>query len=304
MLGNIRNGSKNNTLFKIFCGCLSAALLFSVSCSSASPSENLSESPAESAVTEDVSITPEASPTPDPNVTPETVDLSQYSDLPLPQLDPIADGEEIALLHTSLGVIKVRFFPDYAPKAVQNFKTLAKSGYYNGVTFHRVIEDSVIQTGDPTGTGAGGQSIWGQPFASETSPCLHNIYGALSMVLGEDASSQGSQFFIVSNNQLSDETKTEIESYKDKQNQVAGEMADGTKVPMAQLFPEKIIDKYLEVGGVPGLDFMYAVFAQVFDGFDTVDKISSAETSQEEETMNKPLTDIVIEEITFESYSA
>ena len=68
-----------------------------------------------------------------------------------PQLDPPEAGEEIAVIHTSMGDIKVRFFPDEAPKAGENFKTLAKDGYYDGITFHRVINDFMIQAGDPTG---------------------------------------------------------------------------------------------------------------------------------------------------------
>ena len=68
------------------------------------------------------------------------------------------EGEEIAVMTTSEGVIKMRFFPEEAPKAVENFKTLAKDGYYDGLIFHRVIQDFMIQVGDPTGTGTGGES--------------------------------------------------------------------------------------------------------------------------------------------------
>ena len=67
-----------------------------------------------------------------------------------------AEDEEIAVITTSMGDITLRLYPEEAPKAVENFKTLAKDGYYDGVIFHRVIEDFMIQTGDPTGTGAGG----------------------------------------------------------------------------------------------------------------------------------------------------
>ncbi|PWM07452.1 MAG: hypothetical protein DBX98_02925, partial [Clostridiales bacterium] len=86
------------------------------------------------------------------------------------QLDQPEKGEEIAVIHTSMGDIKVKFFPDEAPKAVENFKTLAKDGYYDGITFHRVINDFMIQGGDPTGTGTGGESIYGGAFEDEFSP--------------------------------------------------------------------------------------------------------------------------------------
>ena len=112
------------------------------------------------------------------------------------QLDPPEKGEEIAVIHTSMGDIKVKFFPDEAPKAVENFKTLAKDGYYDGITFHRVINDFMIQGGDPTGTGTGGESIYGGAFEDEFSPDLYNFRGALSMA-NSGMNTNGSQFFIV-----------------------------------------------------------------------------------------------------------
>ncbi len=80
---------------------------------------------------------------------------------PLMQLDPPKEGEQIAVMTTNMGVIKFRLFPEQAPKTVENFTTHAKNGYYNGMKFHRVINDFMIQSGDPEGTGKGGESIWG-----------------------------------------------------------------------------------------------------------------------------------------------
>ena len=85
----------------------------------------------------------------------------------LPQLEGVKKGDTIATIHTNYGDIKVWFFPKYAPKAVENFTTHAKEGYYNGLIFHRVINNFMIQGGDPTGTGAGGESIWNKPFENE-----------------------------------------------------------------------------------------------------------------------------------------
>ena len=81
-----------------------------------------------------------------------TVDTTEILQAQMPE-----EGEEIAVITTSKGVVKMRFFPEEAPKAVENFKTLAKKGYYNGLLFHRVIEDFMVQTGDPLGTLLDGQ---------------------------------------------------------------------------------------------------------------------------------------------------
>ena len=81
-----------------------------------------------------------------------------------PQLD-LADAKgPKATIKTNHGDIVIQLFPEQAPKTVENFITLAKQGYYDGVTFHRVIPEFMIQGGDPTGTGAGGQSSFGAPF--------------------------------------------------------------------------------------------------------------------------------------------
>lgn len=92
-----------------------------------------------------------------------------------------ADGEEIAVLTTSMGVIKLRLFADAAPKTVENFKGLINKGYYNGLTFHRIVNDFMLQTGDPKGDGTGGESLWGKAFNDEFNANLVNIRGSVSM---------------------------------------------------------------------------------------------------------------------------
>lgn len=104
-------------------------------------------------------------------------------------------GDITATMKTTMGDIQLLLFPDAAPKAVENFTTHAKNGYYNGLVFHRVIPDFMIQGGDPTGTGMGGESIWGKPFEDEFSPDYHNLRGALSMA-NAGPGTNGSQFFI------------------------------------------------------------------------------------------------------------
>ena len=104
-------------------------------------------------------------------------------------------GDTIATITTNQGIIKIRLFPEQAPKTVENFTTLAKRGYYEGVIFHRVIPGFMIQGGDPTGTGRGGESAWGGKFEDEFSPELSNIKGSISMA-NAGPNTNGSQFFI------------------------------------------------------------------------------------------------------------
>ena len=100
---------------------------------------------------------------------------TEEGEISLMQFFELKEGDTIAKIQTSLGNITVRLFPEYAPKACENFTTLAKKGYYNGITFHRVINDFMIQTGDPAATGAGGESIWGKPFEDEFTPNLRKL---------------------------------------------------------------------------------------------------------------------------------
>jgi cyclophilin family peptidyl-prolyl cis-trans isomerase len=105
-------------------------------------------------------------------------------------------SDETAVMKTNMGTITLRFYPKQAPKTVANFKGLAAKGYYDGITFHRVIDGFMIQGGDPTGTGYGGESLWGGKFADEIDPNLvFNRPGILAMAnAGPDTN--GSQFFI------------------------------------------------------------------------------------------------------------
>lgn len=103
---------------------------------------------------------------------------------------------KMIVIHTEKGDIQLELYPDKTPKTVQNFATLAKRGYYNGLTFHRVIDNFMIQGGDPTGTGAGGESIYGAKFEDEIVADLkHDGPGVLSMA-NAGPNTNGSQFFI------------------------------------------------------------------------------------------------------------
>ncbi len=104
--------------------------------------------------------------------------------------------DTFATIKTNRGDIKIKLYPDVAPKTCENFTTLAKKGYYDGVIFHRVIKDFMIQGGDPTGTGCGGQSCWGGTFGDECSPDVSFDKKGLLAMANAGPGTNGSQFFI------------------------------------------------------------------------------------------------------------
>ena len=190
------------------------------------------------------------------------------------QLDKPLNGETIATMKTNMGDIKIRLFADLAPKTVENFTTHAKNGYYDGLVFHRVIKDFMIQGGDPTATGCGGESIWGKAFEDEFCVDLHNLRGALSMA-NSGPCTNGSQFFIVQ----------------------ASDVDPGFISQMAQLtdrgFPTETVENYKAVGGTPWLDFKHTVFGQVYEGMEVVDAIANVKTARGD----KPVEDVIINSI-------
>ena len=121
-----------------------------------------------------------------------------------------------ATLHTTHGVIRLQLFPEDAPKTVANFEKLAGDGFYDGIVFHRVIPDFMIQGGDPTGTGRGGPG-----YTFEDEPNEHHVVrGALAMA-NAGPNTNGSQFFIVT----ADEA-----SWLDGKHTVSGRVVEGMEV--------------------------------------------------------------------------
>lgn len=183
-------------------------------------------------------------------------------------------GETIAIFHIKdYGDVKVKFFESVAPKAVENFVTHARNGYYNGVTFHRVINEFMIQGGDPLGTGTGGESIWGKDFEEELSPELVPYRGSLCMASRglQNSPSLGSQFFITQANY--DETQASYMKAYD--------------------YPTDLLEQYKSYGGYLSLYQQYTVFGQVYEGMEVVDKIAGVATDGND----KPLENVVIESI-------
>lgn len=189
-------------------------------------------------------------------------------------------GDEIAVFETSMGKIKFKLFPAEAPKAVENFKTLISKKYYDGITFHRVINNFMIQGGDPTATGTGGESAFGKAFEDEFTPKLHNFRGALSMA-NSGANTNGSQFFIVQTKEVAPDLITAMEN--------TGKESYSTSV----------INKYKEIGGTPHLDYKHTVFGQVIEGMDIVDKIAATKVGEND----KPVTDVKITKAYLEKYN-
>ncbi|MDE6182304.1 MAG: peptidylprolyl isomerase [Eubacteriales bacterium] len=215
--------------------------------------------------------------------------IEQTSSVTLWQDSEIKKGEEVAIIKTNMGDIKIRFFKDVAPKAVENFLTHAKDGYYDGIKFHRVIKDFMIQGGDPNGDGTGGESIWGEPFEDEFSPELRHFNGALSMA-NSGADTNGSQFFIVQNSKLDANSKEQISYFLQNQDL---ELENGATVK--EIFPKEVCEKYLKEGGTPHLDGVHTVFGQVYEGMDIVDKIANVEVEGNEGSI--PVEDVIIESI-------
>jgi len=103
---------------------------------------------------------------------------------------------KIMVIETNQGNIEIQLKTDIAPKACENFEKLAEQGYYNGLIFHRVIKGFMIQGGDPTGTGRGGESIWGAPFEDEVTPVAKFDAPGILAMANAGPNTNGSQFFI------------------------------------------------------------------------------------------------------------
>ncbi len=157
------------------------------------------------------------------------------------------DTMTVAVFNTNMGKFEAELYPDKAPKTMENFTGLAEKGYYKGVIFHRVIPNFMIQGGDPTGTGRGGESIWGKPFEDEVNTGLEFDSPGILAMANAGPNTNGSQFFIT-------------------------------------------------VAPTPWLNNHHTIFGKVISGMDVVNSISQTKRNAQD----KPLTDVVIENITIE----
>ena len=232
------------------------------------------------------------------------------------QLEMPEKGEEVAILHTSMGDIYMRFFPEAAPMAVENFVTHAKEGYYDGLIFHRVMNDFMIQGGDPLGTGRGGESINGGKFEDEFSNKLYNLRGAVAMA-NSGPDTNGSQFFINQKKtcDFSSSEKTWATCYESickayeqgtLQDFLINNYSRYTMFFNTDIVPDEVKALYKKNGGNPFLDGAFSaidrghtVFAQVYKGLDVVDKIAAVKV----DSNNKPETDVVIKSVEITTYN-
>ena len=149
-----------------------------------------------------------------------------------------------ATIHTTMGDIQIRMFPQYAPKAVENFTVHAKESYYNNIIFHRVIRKFMIQTGDPLGDGTGGDSIWGREFEDEFTPELRHDKPYVVSMANAGPGTNASQFFIT----------TEKTPWLDDKHTIFGRVVKGMDVvhliENARLYKEKPVEdiKIVDVG--------------------------------------------------------
>jgi peptidyl-prolyl cis-trans isomerase B (cyclophilin B) len=188
----------------------------------------------------------------------------------LNQLRPPEKGEEVVVMTTEKGTIKIRLFPDAAPKAVENFKVLAKEGRYDGKVFYRIKKDYFIHSEE----GIDGESIWGGEFEDEFNKDYRHFYGALSMAnSGPNTNTSG--FFIVQRSDMEDDIIELMEEIGDE-----GGFSDG------------VIKGYKKLGGGYDWDDKHTVFGQVFQGMDVVDAIANADT-----VGGEPINEVVIEKV-------
>lgn len=181
------------------------------------------------------------------------------SKIRLLQFEPLEQGDTLAMVETSLGSMLFRLFPQQAPLAVENFVTHAENGYYDGMNFHKVMENFYIESGIPTDavptsiyTDSEGYAI---PFITETSLDLWNFYGALIMK-NKGVSrphTNTSEFRIVQASTLQDDW---FENMK----------KNG--------FPSQVIEAYREHGGIPGFDGRCTVFGHLVEGRKVLDAIA------------------------------
>ncbi len=193
------------------------------------------------------------------------------------QLLELKEGDTIAVVDTSKGEFRIALFEDIAPLAVQNFTGLVKDEYYNELTFHRVIADTLVQAGDHTGVGDGGKSIFNDPYENEPSKELFHFTGAVG-IANDEADQNYSQFYIISDGIISTDMETQMEQGQ---------------------YPTEVIDAYKQLGGRPTIDGKYTIMGQVYEGLDVVREIAAVKTDE----YDRPERDVVIKSITIESYT-
>ena len=207
-------------------------------------------------------------------------DSTGYTDMANYTL-PESGDEIVVMTIKDKGTVKIKLFPDLMPRACANFVGLAVQGYYDGLTFHRVIADFMIQGGDPEGTGRGGESVWGGRFDGGTTDYLYHVKGALAYANSGATIYDGSQFYIVVGQKFTDNEV--FDKYKNA----------------SFSYTENARNAYADNGGTPWLDGDYTVFGQVFEGIEIIEDVCSNTVV---DSSDKPLDDVIIEKVEVVTY--
>lgn len=197
---------------------------------------------------------------------------TEVGNLKLEQVQMPKKGEEIAVITTNMGEIKMRLFPEIAPKTVENFKALIQEGFYDGIKFTRVEENFLIQIGNHSDYPEG-KSIFGEFYEDEYDLNYRHITGSVGLAKNEKNKNHSDFYIIV-------------------QDGIDKEYMDIMKELDEEGYPKDVIKAYEALGGVPKLDLRYTVFAQVFYGMDKVIKINNVATNH---FTNEPIEDVFIE---------
>ncbi len=233
----------------------------------------------------------------------------------------LESGDKIAeITIEGYGTIKAKLYPEYAPIGVDNFIKLAESGYYDGLTIHRVVKDFMFQGGSLNGNGTGGEAADGGTFGVEINDNAHHYYGALCYA--NTGGQNSTQFYIVNNNDPQDITTLDFAyigelsaAYAAERDKCEAGSAEynyydamasyyGNMVDMLQNASDEVKANYLEFGGTPSLDGGYTVFGQVYEGFSVIEKISECEvTMNAGGELSQPVKTIKISSVKIKEYA-
>lgn len=194
--------------------------------------------------------------------------------LELVQLEDVEEGDPICVIHTTLGDISAVLYPEYAPETVENFTTLAENGYYDNTYIYNIVKDTYFTAGSPNKSGAVdvnkdsgneeipleySQNLW--PLKGAIYSCTTKVEkGFFKTLLNQAERFGGSRFGICGSIEMTDDIKDSLYSEDSK---------------------KEIADAFIERGGIPNFSQQMTIFAQTYDGFDVIDKITSASADEE-----------------------
>lgn len=226
--------------------------------------------------------------------TPESqnVDVEEVN---LIQLEPIADDAPVAVIQTSLGIIKAVLYPEHAPKSVENFIELAQSGYYDGTYIYSVENDRYFAAGSPNKDGTLNEdyNAENESVEMETDSNLWPFKGAFCLLpaqvdtglwdklMGNATYNYGSRFLVVNTIEMTEDVVNELL-----------EVENG----------KQISEAFIEHGGIPNFAQQMTIFAQTYEGFDVIDEITAVQIDAESE-QNAPVEDILIESVKISTYA-